>query len=165
MMGSFFFYWGTRGEGTPSWFNAILHDGRSTQITHELSNVLGDQEESYPGPILGYILLQGQGAPSSIILPPGKEVTASIHDASPHLSELSVQWEIRPENWFRAGKITWESTAVWKTTFNVLDPGNMVFQTPEQEGPYRLYLYLEDQEGRVATANIPFYVLNPEDAE
>jgi hypothetical protein len=34
----------------------------------------------------------------------------------------------------------------------------LYFQAPEQEGPYRLFIYVYDKRGGGAHANIPFYV-------
>ncbi len=160
-LGSFIYYWGrTNSYG---WYSTFLPDGRPTQTTYEVASLWDEVFKPYGGPKLGYILLEGKGAPSSITLSPGTEVTASIHNATPDVSRLTVQWEIRPENW--AGNLSWKNSPLTQTKFNFPSPGEVQFSTPTQEGPYRLYLYLGDQEGRVATANIPFFVLKPEDAE
>ena len=160
-LGSFLYYWGrTNSYG---WYSTFLPDGRPTQTTYEVAAMWGEEMKPYTGPKLGYILLEGQGAPSSITLGPGKEVTASIHEVTPDLPELTVQWEIRPENW--EGHQSWKASLLPQTNFYSRNPGEVGFSTPTQEGPYRLYLYLGDKDGQVATANIPFYVLNPEDAK
>jgi hypothetical protein len=36
--------------------------------------------------------------------------------------------------------------------------GRGTLKVPAKEGPYRLFVYVSDQKGKVATANIPFYV-------
>ncbi len=39
-------------------------------------------------------------------------------------------------------------------------------RVPKNEGPYRLFVFVEDGHGHVGTANIPFYALpRPEDSE
>ena len=99
------------------------------------------------------------------MISPGKELTATIHNTFPDPSELEVQWEIRQENWFRDGTTTWNRTAIIPTDFILKESGDMSFISPEEEGPYRLYLYLGDNKGQAATANIPFYILIPENAD
>lgn len=164
-LGGFVFYWGQKEERTPTWFSAFLPDGRPTRVVHEAKAFFGVKSTPYTGPELGYILLEGRGAPSSIMLSPGKELTATIHNTFPDPSELEVQWEIRQENWFRDGTTTWNRTAIIPTDFILKESGDMSFISPEEEGPYRLYLYLGDNKGQAATANIPFYILIPENAD
>lgn len=165
VLGSFFFYWGQKEERTPTWFSAYLADGSPTQIVHEMPAILKGVKTNYSGPKLGYILLEGLGAPSSVTLSPNKEVTASIHDADPDPSHLQARWELRPENWYQRPDENWDTTAVIPLEFRDLGPGRVQFQAPKEEGPYRLYLYLRDTVGNVACANIPFFILNPDHAE
>ena len=42
--------------------------------------------------------------------------------------------------------------------------GNVTFKAPKEEGPYRLFIYVNDSEDRLAYANIPFFV-NPRDKD
>lgn len=167
ILGGFLFFWGSVQQATPTWFSSFLPDGRTTQIVHETKKILGNSIEPYFGPKLGYILLEDEGAPSNIILSPGQEVEASIYNTSPDLSQLRVQWDIRPENWHRPPRATLdlETPGIIPTTFTYPSPRVVLFKTPKEEGPYRLYLYLTDKNGQAATANIPFYILNPENAQ
>lgn len=164
MMGSFLFYWGEKEERTPTWFSPFLKDGGRTEMPRAAAQIFKGSNPHYDGPRLGYILLEGLGAPSSITLVPGQNATASIHNASPDPSGLEVRWELHPENWFRTSRTEWKETAAIPTGFIEKSPSEMVFKTPEKEGPYRLYLYLTDAQGQVATANIPFYILDPDEA-
>ncbi len=163
-MGSFLFYWGEKEERTPTWFSPFLKDGRRTEVPEAAARIFEGAGPTYDGPRLGHILLEGLGAPASITLVPGQNATASIQNTSPDLSGLEVRWELHPENWFRLSRTEWGETAAIPTEFLEKSPWEVVFKTPETEGPYRLYLYLGDAQGQVATANIPFYILDPDEA-
>jgi len=42
-----------------------------------------------------------------------------------------------------------------------IEDNKATFITPTEEGPYRIFAYIYDQNGNFATTNTPFYVLNP----
>lgn len=164
ILGDFIFYWGQKEERTPTWFSAFLPDGSPTQIVTDVSQLWGNSKLTYTGPRIDYLLLEGKGAPSNIILDPGRTVQASLRIAQPIGENLSFSWEIRPEHWYRPGSFERESQMempVIPTEFQNTGLGEVSFKTPMEPGPYRLYVYLTDSQGFGATSNIPFFILEP----
>ncbi|MCO5725265.1 glycoside hydrolase family 2 TIM barrel-domain containing protein [Robiginitalea marina] len=165
LLGNFIFYWGQKEERTPTWFSTHLPDGRATEIVSQFEGCLGGTPKTYTGPRINYMLLEAMGAGQSITLPPSQEVTASVSLSPPEPSGLLYEWEIRPENWYYKIRELQQPMPVIPTAFSQTSRDEVRFNTPLEEGPYRLYLYVGDTLGNVATTNIPFYILNPGDAE
>ena len=164
LLGDFLFYWGQKEESTPTWFSVLLPDKQATQIAVDASKLWSETPIPYSGPRIDYLLLEGKGAPSSIMLEPGKSVQASLRIAPPMGDNLSCAWEIRPEHWYLAGSHDPESRqemAVIPTEFLSSNLGEVTFRAPREPGPYRLYVYLSDSQGFAATTNIPFFILEP----
>ena len=159
-LGSFAFYWGTKNEITPSWYSLFGKNNLKTQAIFELNNIWEDKNESFPGPELDYMLLNKQGANQSIVLAPDTNAEAEIKLPSSKNQKLKYHWEIRLESWFETGI----SEIYTDADFNIQDQ-YVSFKTPSKEGPYRLFVYLTNESEYYATANIPFYVLNPADEE
>ena len=164
LLGDFLFYWGKKEESTPTWYSAFLPNNHATQITVDASRIWSGNPIAYNGPRIEYLLLEGQGAPSSVILNPGKTVQASLLITPPIREDFTCFWEIRPEHWYRAGSHDRESRLEMPavgTEFLPAGLGEVTFKTPLEPGPYRLYVYLTDSQGFGATTNIPFFILEP----
>lgn len=159
-LGSFVFYWGKKNEITPSWYSLFGKDKLKTQAVFELENIWKEKKEKYNGPELDYVLLNDKGALDNIIITPNSEAIAEIKLPDSSKQDLSYTWEIRPESWYRTG----ESKTVPNIDFSQIDR-KVHFKAPKNEGPYRLFVYLTNGTEFYATANIPFYVLNPHNAE
>lgn len=164
LLGDFLFYWGQKEESTPSWYSIVLPNKDATQIAVDISKAWSKNPIPYTGPRIDYMLLEGKGAPSNIIMEPEKRVHASLKIAAPLGENLTCSWEIRPEHWYRAGSHDTASKQVMPILpidFQKEGLGDVSFETPLESGPYRLYVYLSDQCGFAATTNIPFFILEP----
>lgn len=159
-LGSFVFYWGKKNEHTPTWFSLFGKNKKKSQAVFELSNIWNNTQLEYDGPQLDYILLNQKGAPQNIILEPNSIAEAEIFYPENISVDYTVEWELRHESWFNET----ESSVVEEIIFNT-ENDKTNFRTPKKEGPYRLFLYLTNDTEYFATANIPFYILNPENGE
>lgn len=162
ILGDFLFYWGQKEESTPTWYSVLLPGKKATQIAVDISKLWSEKPTQYTGPRIDYLLLEGKGGPSSIVLEPGKEVQAALQIAPPIAENLACSWEIRPEHWYRAGShdpASKQEMPVVPTDFRIAGLGEVSFKAPMEPGPYRLYVYLSDPQGFAATTNIPFFIL------
>lgn len=158
-LGSFVFYWGQKNEVTPSWYSLFHPSGAKSQTVFELKQMWTEQEkEEFPGPELEYLLLDDQGALDNIAVRPSSVLKAEVVLPKNKEQSLDYAWEIRPESWYhfhiseKIGSMRTEDKQV-------------IFNAPKEEGPYRLFVYLTNGTEYFATANIPFFVLNPEHEE
>ncbi len=80
------------------------------------------------------------------------------------MTVLRISWELYPDHCNLEG-ISKEIKEPKKITNAIVSKNGLtaIFETPKEEGPYRIYAYLEDQDGYVATCNTPFYVLGASD--
>ena len=156
-IGSFVFYWGQKDEFTPTWYSLFLDDKKSEGV-FQLENIWKNIEREFPGPRLDYILLNEKGAAENIILSPGEMANARIVLPKAQ-ADLNYHWQILRESWYE--RLTSE-----QYDSNIYEDGKrMKFEAPYEEGPYRLHLVITNDSDYFATANIPFYVLNPDDGE
>jgi hypothetical protein len=154
-LGSFIFYWGQKNEVTPTWYSLFNGDLKSEAV-FQLTKIWTGEETSYPGPKLDYLLMNGKGAAENIIIAPGERTKATVKLPKDSGANYTFFWEVREESWY-AFNISKEIAGV---NFQQLEEG-LFFNAPEKEGPYRLHLLVTNNTGFFASANIPFYVLNP----
>ena len=109
---------------------------------------------------LEYMLVDGHGAPSSIILSPSTSTKAELKLKKIYNDSLSISWKLYPD-FCRLEGISKEIKEPKKITNAILSTNGLtaLFKTPKEEGPYRIYAYLENKDGFVATCNTPFYVI------
>lgn len=158
--GSFIFYWGKKNEVTPTWYSLFGNNKLKTQGVFEMEKIWKNHNMNYSGPKLEYILLNGRGAGESIVLPPSTDAEVEVVNPKSQNGPLKFSAEVRMESWNDYGE------SILNQGSNSRFQGNRItFTTPEKEGPYRIFIYLTDGSEYYATANIPFYVLNPENGE
>ena len=159
-LGSFVFYWGRKNEITPTWYSLFGENQRKTQAVFELKKIWKETDELYSGPEMDYMLLNGKGAAQSIVLRPEAQAVAEVILPKHKEQKITYKWEVKQEYWHKS--LINNTSSEVKFEIN----GNKVnFITTEKSGPYRLFVYLTNDTEYYATANIPFYVLNPEDEE
>lgn len=159
-LGSFVFFWGQKDEHTPTWFSLFREDKKKSQAIFELSNIWKNTQLKYDGPLLDSILLDNQGIPHSIILLPNSVAESEIFYPNKASADYRIQWELRYESW-----VNYEESVIVENIEFQTNGKKTTFITPKEEGAYRLFLYLTNDSEYFATANIPFYVLNPLDEE
>ena len=161
MMGDLAFYWGNKYESTPSWYSFFTPEGHVSEMAFALGNVWSGKEKEFPGPSVEYLLLEGAGEATNHLLPTDSPARASVQFITPPTPQDSFYWEIRPEDWRELG----ESNTILPGLFQQQSTDGAVFRTPSVPGPYRLYYRIESADGYFSADNIPFYVLNPDDAK
>ena len=157
-LGSFVFYWGQKNEVTPTWYSLFLDEEKS-EGTFQLEKIWKKTGKAFTGPRLNYILLNKKGAAENIILSPGEVAEVEVVLPEVEQDDLNYQWSILLESWYE----NWISKEYLATITK--DGKRAYFKAPQNEGPYRLHLTITDDSDYYATANIPFYVLNPDDGE
>lgn len=163
LIGSFAFLWGQKQERTPTWYGLFTADGGHTASVDELQRFWTGEYPDDRAPLAWTITLDGLAAFDSVRLAPGDEVPVQVEAEDPEGEALAVRWELRSEVVQRSDggqfEVTPDSLPVqigplqWQDNTLQAD-----FTAPATAGDYRLYVYLSDASGGVATANIPFLV-------
>lgn len=158
--GSLVFHWGQKHECSKTWFSLFGENGKKSEMVYTLNNVWTGQDKKNKDIGLDYMLLDGRGAPSSIVLPPGTFTKAELKLKKIINDSLKISWELYPD-FCRLEGISEEIKQPKKITDAIASESGLTvtFETPMEEGPYRLYAYLENQDGFVASCNTPFYVI------
>ncbi len=160
-LGSYVFYWGNSQELTPTWFGLFVESGEQTSTVDVMQYVWTGSWPQNRAPEISSFVLDGTDGrkPNAYLLPSSPyRARVSLDDLDD--DNLELKWEIRQEvkrnSVRRLGppiKLVGDFEAVTEGT-----EGTFYFNTPDQVGAYRLYVYAFDGHNHTATANIPFYV-------
>jgi hypothetical protein len=157
-LGSLIFYWGQKQEKTPTWFSIFDDQGRKTQTYYDLQRAWKNQSiNTYLPPQIRYMLVDKKGASDQLVFTPNEIKNAQIFLATDYDSTLQFNWEIYEEDWVEGigKKINKISDC-----FESIENTKATFRSPAIEGPYRIFAYVYDQHGYVASVNTPFYVMD-----
>ena len=163
-IGSYVFLWGQKQETTATWYGLFSNGGQS-------SEVLDVVEKSWKGvwpenraPSMDSLSLDGQQKGEDIYLIAEEIYEANVVVSDDSEDKLKYVYKIYPEstNTKAGGDLEKEPPAMTGLIKKNDGKGNVSFRAPKEEGPYRLFVYVNDSEDRLAYANIPFFV-NPRD--
>jgi hypothetical protein len=167
-LGSFVFLWGQKEERTPTWFSMFAENnveglplkGEKTPMVEAMQRVWTGKEPSQTSPVLSALTLNGKKAADNIYIEPNAPFKGEVTAVDREEKKLTCVWEVlkeatqlgsggsyepRPE---RVGKVVSTDTNTYVTSVDT--PGN-----------YRMFVYVLDNAGFVATANIPFSINTP----
>lgn len=159
-LGACIFYWGNKQETTHTWFSIFDENQAQSEAIGAMHTIWTGKPSSSKYPALKYMLLNNQGARDNIILIPRSPVTAEVLLLENHAPVRSIQWQILKEDWYRKNQIN--STAKLEALTTITNPGSnlrMAFEAPSEEGPYRIFATIYNDEGHFASCNTPFYVV------
>jgi len=159
-LGTLTFYWGQKLESTPTWFSTFYDSNKKSEVLRTLEHLWKDTKNPEPAIGLNYMLIDGLGAPSSLVYRPGQRKTAKLTFLEDHSDKLDIHWEVYREAWDLRKWGEGEKLRRIHNAVQLAAGDSVIFRTPSREGPYRIFAYVYDSGGYAATANIPFYVLN-----
>lgn len=162
-LGSMVFYWGQKQELTPTWFSLFDENGAETEAVQVMHYIWTGQKAPKKAPVLKYMLVDGKGAKDNIIFKSNITVNSKVYLENPDTTGLTFKWKIFAEDWFKPnGAFNQNKPKEIKNLIIGHSGPDLTFKVPDQEGPYRLLVYVYNQKGSFATSNTPFYVLkNP----
>ena len=107
------------------------------------------------------MLINGKGATESIILSSLEVANAEVLLAEgSEMDSLYIRWEVVPEDWYRPNDRSVKHPSPLTNSTDLPNKKDIQFSAPAVPGPYRLYVFVEDQDSHFASCNIPFYVLD-----
>lgn len=160
-LGSYVFLWGDKQETTPTWFSMINSNGEETEMVHAMRELWSGKEAPNKAPYIAYLKLNNQFAFDQIYLRPGQTYLGAAYTFDPDEDSLNLHWEVLPEVTAEDGNTGQEVTpAPIPGLLSNFSKDKLILTTPKKEGAYRLYVYVRDGNKNLATANVPFYVMN-----
>lgn len=160
-LGSYVFLWGQKQEHTSTWFGLFTEEGEETEVMDILIRSWSGKEPSNRAPSIKDFKLNNKIPKDNIVVKPSAQLTASVKSIDLDNDELNYEWLIIPESTDkRTGGDAERAPKPLKGHFNksTLKQNNVLFTSPIKEGEYRLFLFIHDGNGNVATGNIPFKV-------
>lgn len=157
-IGNYVFLWGQKQERTPTWYGMFLESGEETEVVDAMHYIWNDKWPENRTPKLEQMTLDGRTSRDNIYLNPGVAYEAAVSTIDHEDDQLMYRWVIMKESMETAVGGDKEEVPeaihfIEGETASVIN-----FDTPGEEGAYRLFVYVFDGNNHAAHANIPFYV-------
>ena len=153
-LGSYAFLYGSKMEGTATWFGMLLDDGSKLGSFDVMTELWSGQAPADLSPTIEPLVID---TPADVA--PGTEVRVSTAAKDPEGKDVTVRWVLRPESgeYLTGGDFRPQLPDIEGA---VLDAAGdkATIRMPDEPGPYRLFAYAYDPAGNAATANIPLLV-------
>jgi hypothetical protein len=164
-LGAYAFLWSDKQEHTRTWFGMFLPEGQRTGSVDVMTLMWTGDWPDNRSPVLRSLTVRvtsGETAmqrPIQQIYPPRAKLQCQVEANDPDGDPLIVRWELRSESTDkRTGGDREEPPPAHPEAVIAADGVTAVIETPEQEGPYRVFVYVLDDQGNAATANVPILV-------
>ena len=153
-LGSYAFLWGHKMESTETWFGMFLEGGSRTGAVDAMTELWSGDPPADLAPTVERLVIEGNAQ-----VDPGDVVQVSTATADPEGTPVSVRWVLRPESGDDATGGDFRPNLPEIKGAVLEGRGNGArLRMPEEPGPYRLFLYVHDEAGNAATANVPLLV-------
>lgn len=159
MIGNYVFLWGQKQEKTPTWYGVFAETGEATEVVDVLHYIWKGSWPDNRTPRIKSIRLNGKSAGANIRLKAGQEYGAKVKIKEFDKDPVSYLWQVKKESDAKQMGGDYEE-AIANLEGQVVNPESPQARliAPTEPGPYRLFVYVYDQQGHAAHANVPFYV-------
>lgn len=158
-LGSYVFFWGQKQERTPTWYGLFTEEGNPTETIDAMHFLWKGKWPENRAPQLDSMRLNGLSAFDNVILERDKVYEAEVFVHNYENDSLTYRWEILYESTDLGVGGDPESKPKNLNDLIVDDNKSIIdLKTPGENGAFRLYIYVLDDQNKVATANIPFYI-------
>lgn len=156
-MGSYVFLWAQKQERTPTWYGMFLANGNVTETVDAMQYIWTGKWPENRCPALESFVLDELTAYDNVSLKAGAQYTARVQAKDHEGDPLTYRWEVLPESTDLGMGGDFETTPETLLSMEV-GQNEIELDAPKNSGAYRLFIYVTDDGGRSATANIPFFV-------
>ncbi len=150
-LGSYAFTWGFKMEATATWFGMFLADGSRLAAVDAMTELWSGSPPGNLVPTVEPLAIDGESE-----VDPGDVIDVRAVVADPEGGPITVKWFLRPESgdYLTGGDFRANMPDIENAVLDGRLDGARV-RMPADPGPYRLFLYVYDDAGNAATANIP----------
>jgi hypothetical protein len=158
-LGSYVFIWQWRRERTQTWYGMFLETGERTEAVNVMQYLWSGAWPSNRAPRVTPLQIDAKPASDSVTLKPSTTHEAALETEDPDRDTLTFECQVLSEvpRAGYAGRGEQHPKSI-PDLFRKTEGGRLTFIAPEQDGPYRLFVFVRDGKGNAATANIPFLV-------
>jgi hypothetical protein len=162
-LGSYVFIWGDKQEKTHTWFGLFLPDGSPTSTVDAMTLAWTGKWPANRCPIIGQNKIHATSLDSSSersgknIYKPKTRLSCTVDAIDPEGDPLTIKWELRldvSDNPSIGGDKEKPTPPIDGAVVST-DKNHAVIQLPAKPGNYRIFVYVYDDKGRAATANLP----------
>ncbi len=156
-LGGYVFNWGNKQEVTPTWYSLFLKDGGATETVDVMTRFWTGAWPDNRAPLIKKMEILSVDLNQ---VKAGAECRARVVAVDPDSDELNIHWVVQSESTDRRTGGDFEQTPeTHPESIAAVGGQDVAFQAPSEPGGYRLFAYIRDGQGHVATANIPFLVV------
>lgn len=160
VVGNYVFFWGQKQEKTPTWYGMFLQSGEETEAIDVMHYIWNDRWPDNRSPTLQNLQLDGAQAQDNVTLVAGQQYPALVVAEDADKDNLSFEWVVMREATNTPGGGSYEpAPEVFTDRVEQSGLPRTTVTAPAEPGPYRLFVYVHDQRGHAAHANIPFLVV------
>lgn len=158
-LGSYVFYWGQKQERTPTWYGLFTEDGKPTETIDGMHYIWKNEWPENRAPQLDSMFLNGLSAFDNVKLERSQTYNAEVFIYNYENDSLRYNWEIMYESTdLGVGGDHENKPKILEGLITNFNKSKIIMKTPSKKGAFRLFVYVTDDQDKVATANIPFYV-------
>lgn len=152
-LGAYVFLWGQKQEATATWFGLFTDQGESTAVVDVMQELWTGQTPTNRSPDLTG--LKADRANLSVKAGETFQIKATAHD--PDTDALQTRWEVSQDEPRRNAE--GREQPLPKLDGRISTQGmTATITAPEKAGNYRVFVFVSDTHGHVATGNVPFQV-------
>ncbi len=153
-LGSYAFLWSSKMEGTETWFGMFLDGGARTAAVDVMTELWSGSAPADLAPTVEPLELIGSAS-----VEPGAEITVNAAAGDPEGGSLREEWVLRMDSGdYLTGGDFRQPTPIVEGAILEGDIDGARVLMPDEPGAYRLFYFVYDEAGNVATANVPLYV-------
>ncbi len=160
-LGSYAFVWGHKQEATATWFGMLLPDGSRLAAVDALQKLWTEKTPVNLCPVIDSLTCKGEVKvkPETVL-----EIQLSCHD--PENDPLQINWVLQADpNEHGSGGDNEPIPPIFPEAIlqniNNSDHPQVKVRMPKGGGGYRLFVFVHDNHGGAAVANLPLYVDAP----
>ena len=157
-LGSYVFYWGQKQERTPTWYGLFTEEGYPTETIDAMHFVWNGKWPENRSPQLDSLKLDSKTAFENIRLSKNQMYEAEVFIHNFENDTLTYKWEVLHESKDLGVGGDYESKPESLTGLINGSNHKVQLKAPDKSGEFRLFVYVMDEQNKVATANIPFIV-------
>ncbi|MDF2440859.1 MAG: hypothetical protein JWN98_1843, partial [Abditibacteriota bacterium] len=153
-LGSYAFTWGSKQETTATWFGMLLPDGSRLGTVDALSQEWTGAPVKNRAPEIKSMKAIG----GDRVLP-GGAVQIELDATDAEKDALQVQWIVQADPMaYGVGGAAEAVPPVYPEAILKADASGAIVKMPAKSGGYRAFVFVRDNQGGAAVANVPLYV-------